>query len=92
MQSFGNEFVLFVSNWLWTVECWQLFWAGITDLARKKKKKNTYSRVFKNAAIEKPNVGAFSHILNAAQSGSIDAFFTKCSYKSLPIGGGKMQL
>ena len=28
----------------------------------------------------------YSHILNAAQRGSIAAFFTKCSYKSQPIG------
>ena len=28
----------------------------------------------------------YSHVLNAAQSGSIAAFFTKCSYKSQPIG------
>ena len=28
----------------------------------------------------------YSHVLNAAQSGSIAAFCKKCSYKSQPIG------
>ena len=79
MQSFCNDLGLFAGNWLGTVECWQLFcwfqlvasvecwqlfWAGITNLVRKK---NTYSCVFKNAAIEKPNVGGFSCVSKCSQ-------------------------
>ena len=42
-----------------------MFWAGIIDFARKKKskkKKKTYIRVFKKAAIEKPNARVYSHV------------------------------
>ena len=44
-------------------------------LHKKEEKKSTYSRNFKNAAIDKPNVGDFSRVLeNVAQSRFVAAF------------------
>ena len=60
----------------------------------KKEKKRTYSRVFKNTAIEKPNVWehspkmVYSRVLkNATQTRSIATFLTKHSYRSHLIRG-----
>ena len=63
--------------------------------------KIVYSHVLENSATIdlslqlhfKNAIGpGYSRVLNAAQSGSIATFFTKCNYRSQLIGGGKTQL
>ena len=72
--------VLFAGNWLGTVYVELLlslsaFLGRNYRLHKKEEKKSTYSCIFKNAAIDKPNVGDFSHVLeNAAQSRFVAAF------------------
>ena len=62
--------------------------ASNTCILRLRSSKMVYSRVLENTAIGP----GYNCILNAAQSRSIAAFFTKHNYKSQPIGGGKTQL
>ena len=79
--------VLFVGNWLGTVYV-ELLWSACRafvepqcipgqelQITQERRKKSTYSRIFKNVAIDKPNVGDFCRVLeNAAQSGFVAAF------------------